>query len=66
MAKPCPAIMMAVSLLLSGNVAWGAVGQVDSPFYGEALYDFYQQKYFSSIIHLEKELDLDRLGPDTD
>ncbi len=40
------------------------VERVNSPFYGEALFDFNQQKYFSSIVQLEKEISLGRLADD--
>ncbi len=40
------------------------VERVNSPFYGEALFDFNQQNYFSSIVQLEKEISLGRLADD--
>lgn len=40
------------------------VERVNSPFYGEALFDFNQQKFFSSIVQLEKEISLGRLADD--
>ena len=38
--------------------------RVDSPFYGGVLFQFNQQNYFSSIIELEKSLELNQLGED--
>jgi tetratricopeptide (TPR) repeat protein len=39
---------------------------VRSPFYGEVLYNFYQQKYFSALSHLMTAQHFERLGQDTD
>ena len=38
--------------------------RVHSPFYGGVLFQFNQENYFSSIIELEKSLDLEQLGED--
>lgn len=40
------------------------VQRVSSPFYGEVLFDFNQQKFFSAIVNLEKGLAQGRLGDD--
>lgn len=40
------------------------VQRVNSPFYGEVLFNFNQQKFFSAIVHLEKGLAQAQLGND--
>jgi len=42
------------------------VQRVNTPFYGEVLFSFNQQKYFSAIVQLEKGLSQGQLANDTD
>jgi hypothetical protein len=61
-------VVLAV-FLTTGSVFAAAPDEprvVRNPFYGEVLYNFYQQKYFSSLSHLMTDQHFVRLGQDAE
>ena len=60
----------AIAIFLTAGSASAATPgeprEVRNPFYGEVLFNFYQQKYFSALSHLMTDQHFGRLGQDTD
>lgn len=61
---------LATAALALFAVSWSADGkewrEVRAPFFGEVLFDFYQEKYFSSAVSLLASGHFDRLGSHRD
>ena len=59
-----------IAIFLTAGSAFAATPgeprEVRNPFYGEVLFNFYQQKYFSALSHLMTDQHFGRLGQDTD
>jgi hypothetical protein len=68
MKHPAPWRALCLALLLSVGNASAASSEeqhvVRNPFYGEVLYNFYQQKYFSALSNLMTDQHFERLGED--